>query len=313
MSVKPEKLIIGTRGSPLALWQAERVRNLLAKIDHTIVFDVKVIKTSGDWVPEHGEVPLGGNKSSFATEIEQALIAGEIDLAVHSMKDMETVLPDGLVIPYMLPREDVRDAFLSDQSDTFLTLPEGATVGTVSVRRAAFVLNKRPDLKIVPLRGNVHTRIEKIKNGQVDATFLACAGLNRLGLADQARSIVSLDDMLPSVGQGAIGVEIRESDLERFGFMQSMSSEVTFLCVSCERAVLNALGGSCHTPVGVLAQIKDDQLHLHVKIISSDGCDVWSHEESVRIGSLKEIVDYGCRVGMHLKSSVPSHILAYCG
>lgn len=307
MPVKLETLVIGTRGSPLALWQAEKVRSELALIGQKS--KIKTIKTTGDWSPHTGEVSLS-SKACFATEIETALLNGEIDLGVHSMKDMEVDLPDGLSIPFMLPRADVRDAFLSRAAKNLGELPIGAIVGTVSPRRAAFALHMRADLKIVPFRGNVQTRIDKMISGQVDATFLAVAGLDRLRMNSQITSVVDLEYMLPSVGQGAVGIEIRQADRERFSFMESFSCEHTRLCVETERGVLRALSGSCHTPVGVLAELNDFKMRLRVKVLSQDGSQVWSANESASVGSILEAVEFGEAVGCTLKRIVPEGVLS---
>lgn len=307
MAVKSEKLIIGTRGSPLALWQAEETQRLLALNGY--ISDVKVIRTEGDWGADQGEVPLS-SKACFATEIEAALLVGQIDLAVHSMKDMEVDLPEGLCLPFMLPRGDVRDAFLSNKAQQFTDLPKGCVVGTVSPRRGAYALYMRPDLKIVPLRGNVHTRLNKMKDGQVDATFLACAGLGRLGMIDEITSVMGLDDMLPSVGQGAIGIEIRVGDRKFFSFMEDFSCLTTVLCVEAERGVLRALSGSCHTPVGVLAELRDDLMHLRVQVISPDGKNSWGADESALVGSVEEAVQFGEGVGSKLKPDITAGVLS---
>ncbi len=313
MSVKPEKIIIGTRGSPLALVQANMVKDLIARIGQSIDVSLLVIKTSGDWSPRDGEVrlnALAGGKAQFATEIEDALLRGEIDIAVHSMKDMETILPDGLSIPFMLPRADVRDAFLSNISQNIVDLPTGCTVGTSSVRREAFLLNKRPDLKITVFRGNVQTRIDKLRAGQVDATFLACAGLNRLGLSHEITSIIEIEDMLPAAAQGAVGIEIRSKDMDRLSFLSQLSCAKTYKCVSAERGVLRALGGSCHTPVGVYAELDGDDMRLRVQVISLDGKDVWAEDESLKIYSYEDASVFGKTVGMRLKSIVPEGVLS---
>ncbi|PCJ98203.1 MAG: hydroxymethylbilane synthase [Zetaproteobacteria bacterium] len=308
----PEKVVIGTRGSPLALVQANMVKDEIVKIGQNIDVKLVIITTSGDWRPEDGEVrlqALEGGKAQFAKEIEEALLCKEIDIAVHSMKDMETILPEGLIIPFMLPREDSRDVLLSVNSQNILDLPVGCTVGTVSARRQAFLLNMRPDLNVVPLRGNVQTRIDKLKAGQVDATFLACAGLNRLGLSHEITSIIECDDMLPSVGQGAIGIEMRDVDMERLSFIGQFSCENTFICVECERSVLRALGGSCHTPIGVSATYDGGEIHLRVKIISVDGKDVWVEDVRTEIGSYADAVQFGSNVGERLKDVVPKEVL----
>ncbi len=318
MSVKPqynypEKIVIGTRGSPLALWQANKVKYEIASIGQNIDVTIRIIKTSGDWCPSDGEKRLDalqGGKAQFAKEIEEALLDGKIDIAVHSMKDMETILPEGLVIPFMLPRADFRDGFLSNNAQNIDDLPDGCTVGTSSVRRQAFLLNKRPDLKVVPFRGNVETRISKLRKGQVDATFLAIAGLFRLGLMEEVSSIVDIDDMLPSVAQGAVGIEIRKDDSKKLSFIDQLSCLDTVLCVECERAVLRELNGSCHTPVGVLAQLDSGDIHIRACVISSDGKDKWYHEGRAKVSIVDEAIALGSRVGSRLRQMVPTNIIS---
>ena len=321
MSVKPEytypeKIVIGTRGSPLALWQAKKVKSEIDNIGQNIDVTIRVIRTSGDWNPEDGEKrleSLEGGKAQFAKEIEEALLTKEIDLAVHSMKDMETELPEGLVIPFMLSRADVRDAFLSNNIQNIDDLPMGSVVGTVSVRRQAFLLNKRPDLKVVPFRGNVETRIKKLRAGHVDATFLAAAGLERLGLLHEVQLIVDTDYMLPSVGQGAIGMEIREADHKIMSFIDQFSCSKTYICVESERAVLRVLNGSCHTPVGVLAEVENDILSLTACVVSQDGKKKWSEAEKKKVGGLKDALSVGEAIGKRLKERVPEDILSNKG
>ncbi len=317
MSVKsqqryPKKLIIGTRGSDLALWQAHKVRDEMARISPDVSLEIRVINTSGDWRPEQGEVPLeavDGGKAQFAKELEEALLAGEIDIAVHSMKDMEANLPQGLVIPFMLPREDPRDAFLSNNAQNIDDLSAGSVVGTVSVRRQAFLLHARPDIKVVPFRGNVQTRIDKLNSGQVDATFLACAGLNRLGMSQAITSVIDIEDMLPSVGQGAVGVEMRGADVEFLSFIGQISCIETVSCVFCERGVLRALNGSCHTPVGVYSTLNKGEMHLRVKVVAPDGSQMWEADERARIETPEEATQFGERIGARLKVDVPDGIL----
>ena len=279
MTVKPpanklSKITLGTRGSPLALAQTELVRAGLAKIDQALSIEIKIIKTSGDWTAGQKEAPLEesqGGKSLFAKELEEALMTGEIDAAVHSMKDMETDLPNGLVIPFMLPRADARDVFLSNIAQKIDDLPEGSLVGTVSPRRASFVLSCRPDLRIVPLRGNVQTRIDKMLSGQVDATILARAGLARLGLPQADIKPIPIEDMVPAAGQGAVGIEIRAEEVQKLSIIGQISCSKTYVCVNLERAVLSGFGGSCRTPVGVHAQPFEDHILLHICLLSPDG------------------------------------------
>jgi len=313
MSVKPEKIKIGTRGSPLALAQARTVRAELGRVAPEIETELVVIKTSGDWRPSDGEARLeesDGGKGLFAKEIEEALLAGRIDAAVHSMKDMETVLPEGLIIPFMLPREDARDAFLSNKAQKIGGLPAGSAVGTASVRRAAFLLSKHPDLKMVPFRGNVQTRIDKMRAGQVDATFLACAGLNRLGLAHEISSILEPEEMLSAAGQGAVGIEVREQDVSKLSVIGQICCNKTNLCVSTERAVLAALDGSCHTPVGVYAQMENEQMFLRAQVVSLDGQQSFYEEALFRVSGLEEAQGFGRDVGEILKARIPAGILS---
>lgn len=312
MTVKSEKIIIGTRGSPLALWQANFVKDKLAKISQYIQFDIKVINTSGDWRPQDGEVRLKeseGGKGQFAKEIEEALLAGVVDIGVHSMKDMETVQPQGLEIPFILEREDPRDAFLSDCAQTIEDLPIGAVVGTASMRRGAFLLNMRPDLKVVPFRGNVHTRIEKLRAGQVDATLLACAGLKRLGLGHEVASIVPENILLPAVAQGAIGIEIRSQDRNKLSFIDQLNCLKTNICVAAERSFLAVLNGSCHTPVGVLATIEVREMTIKARVVSPDG--VFSYADRIvgQVSSLEQAVSLGVELGGRMKPHIPEGIL----
>ncbi|MEQ8823975.1 MAG: hydroxymethylbilane synthase [Filomicrobium sp.] len=263
---------IGTRGSPLALAQAHEVRSRLMAahgLDESR-FEIVVIKTSGDTILDRPLSEVGG-KGLFTKEIEEALIAGTIDLAVHSMKDVATELPPGLSISTILPREDVRDAFISLHYASLSEMPEGAKVGTSSLRRAAQVKYLRPDLEVVGFRGNVQTRLQKLQDGVADATFLACAGLNRLGIADRITSAVETGEMLPAVAQGAVGIEVREEDEATKDLLAALNDEVTALCVTAERAFLRTLEGSCRTPIGGIAELSGGQLTLRGEVLSPDG------------------------------------------
>ena len=263
---------IGTRGSPLALAQAAEVRARLEAAHgpgrHS--FDVRVIKTTGDRIQDRPLAEAGG-KGLFTKELEEALLGGDIDLAVHSMKDMPTLLPAGLAIACLLPREDVRDAFISRKSASLMDLPPGAVMATSSLRRQAQVLHLRPDLKVVPMRGNVETRLRKLEEGIADATLLACAGLHRLGLADRITSAIPTDQMLPAVAQGAIGVEIRSEDEATAGLLSPLNDEVTALAVTAERAFLAKLEGSCRTPIAGLAELSGGHLVFRGMILTPDG------------------------------------------
>jgi len=266
------KIRIGTRGSPLALAQARQVQARLAAAHGPgeDAYELVVIKTTGDKITDRPLAEEGG-KGLFTKEIEEALIAGEIDLAVHSMKDMPTVLPRGLAIGATLEREDPRDAFISVKYASLADVPAGATVGTSSLRRQAQVLHRRPDLKVVPFRGNVETRLKKLDEGLADATFLACAGLNRLGLARHIKAPMDTDVMLPAVAQGAIGIEIRSDDLDTSRLVAPLNDAATALCVAAERAFLAKLDGSCRTPIAGLAELRGGMLHFRGEILTPDG------------------------------------------
>lgn len=272
-----KSLRIGTRGSPLALAQTHMVRNLLAKAhgvdnDH---FAVEIIKTSGDLIQDRPLSDSGG-KGLFTKELDLALIAGSIDLAVHSSKDLPTHLPAEIIIAGYLPREDVRDAWIGRDGLTIDALPAGAVVGTASLRRAAQVKRRRPDLKTTLLRGNVHTRLAKVESGEVDATLLALAGLKRLGLADRATALLPLDDFPPAVGQGAIGVTARAGDAETRAALAPILDETTALALTTERAFLSALDGSCRTPIAGHATVSGGELSFYGEVLKADGSEVWT-------------------------------------
>jgi hydroxymethylbilane synthase len=267
------KLRIGTRGSVLALAQAQEVHARLeaAHGADRHQFAVQIIKTSGDRIQDRPLAEAGG-KGLFTKEIEEALLARAIDLAVHSMKDMPTILPAGLTIACYLPRLDVRDAFISAKAASLARLPAGAVVGTSSLRRQAQVKRLRPDLEVVPLRGNVDSRLKKLGEGAADATLLACAGLMRLGLSRAITEPMSVDDMLPAVAQGAIGVEIRADDDRTAHLLAPINHPQTALAVSVERAFLAKLDGSCKTPIAGLAELTaPDRLLFRGAILAPDG------------------------------------------
>ena len=266
------KLRIGTRGSPLALWQAHEVRRLLCAA-HGLAEEaiaIVVIKTSGDRIQDRPLSEVGG-KGLFTKEIEEALLERSIDLAVHSMKDVATVLPEGLVIPCLLPREDPRDALISPKARSLAELPPGAVVGTSSLRRQSQVRQVRPDLKVVSLRGNVETRLRKIADGHADATLLALAGLKRLGLEAHVAAALSVDEMLPAIAQGAIGIEVRSDDDGTARLLEPLHHADTGMRVAAERAFLARLDGSCRTPIAGLAELKGGQLRFRGRIFAIDG------------------------------------------
>ncbi|MBL4757336.1 MAG: hydroxymethylbilane synthase [Rhizobiales bacterium] len=295
-------LKIGTRGSPLALYQAEEVRDrLVATGAVSGKIEIMVIKTSGDAIQDRALRDAGG-KELFTKEIEQAILDGIVDIGVHSAKDMATELPPSLIMAAYLPREDVRDAFLSPNAASIADLPLGARIGTASLRRQAQVLALRPDLEVVLFRGNVQTRMRKLKAGEADATLLALAGLKRLGLEEIVSSIIPVEEMLPAVGQGAICIEALENSLAA-AIAGSLNDADTADCVIAERAFLAALDGSCRTPIAALATMEAGELHLNCEVLSPDG--KISHRRSgVCVRSDGAELGYG--LGKELRDMLPS-------
>lgn len=270
---------IGTRGSPLALAQAHETRRRLIEM-HSIpedCFEIVVIKTSGDRIQDRPLREIGG-KGLFTKEIEEAMLDGRIDIAVHSMKDMPVAQPLGLVLDCYLPREDPRDAFLSPIVETLTDLPAGSLVGTSSLRRRAQILYKRPDLKVVEFRGNVQTRLRKLDEGIAHCTFLAMAGLNRLGMEEAANAPIALTDMLPAVAQGAIGIERRDGDGPIKELLSPIHDFATGYQIDAERAYLARLEGSCEMPIAGLAELFDGQMRLRGEILRPDGSECIAHE-----------------------------------
>lgn len=274
---------IGTRGSPLALAQAHETRDRLMQAHNLTAnaFEICVIKTTGDdrtMIDADIALKTIGNKGLFTKEIEEAMIAGSIDIAVHSTKDMPVQQPVGLVLDVFLPREDVRDAFVSLKYASIEDLPEGATVGTSSLRRRAQLMAKRPDLNMVEFRGNVQTRLKKLEDGVADATFLAMAGLNRMDMTDVPAHAITPEDMLPAIAQGTIGIERRTDDMRAKEILAPLHDVETGLRLAAERALLAALDGSCETPIGGLAMIEAGQIWLRGEILSPDGHLVFNGE-----------------------------------
>lgn len=292
-------LRLGTRGSPLALAQANTVRTLLARSTGApeTAFEVVVIKTTGDAIQDRPLSEVGG-KGLFTKEIEEALLGGRIDLAVHSAKDMPTISQPGLLLAACLEREDPRDAFISLKAKSLADLPHGARLGTASLRRQAIVKKARPDLVVSPLRGNVETRLRKLEAGEVDATLLAIAGLNRLGLAQHATHIMSAEEFLPAVAQGAIGIETRGDDNRTRQLVAPINHAPTFIAVACERAFLTALDGSCKTPLAGHATLSGDTLHFRGLIARPDGAAAHGITGN---GHIRDAVRIGEEAGRELK------------
>lgn len=311
MAVSGSTINIGTRGSPLALAQAEMTKAALLGAHPALKPDditIVPIKTTGDKVQDRTLSEIGG-KGLFTKEIEEALIDGRVDLAVHSMKDMPTFLPEGLVIAAMLEREDPRDVLISPVADSIASLPHGAVIGTAALRRQAQLLAIRPDLKVQPLRGNVGTRLDKLARGEATATLLALAGLKRLGRVDAATAILSTDVMLPAVAQGAIGIEIRLNDARMGPLVAAINHQPTTIAVTAERAMLAVLDGSCRTPIAGYAEIFGTQLRLRGLIALPDGSESHRTEETGN-ATLEGAAALGRAVGEKLKALAGPSFLA---
>jgi hydroxymethylbilane synthase len=304
-------LLIGTRGSPLALWQARHVRALLIAAHGLEDGDIglAIITTSGDRIRDQPLRDLGG-KGLFTKEIDEALLGGEVDLAVHSMKDLPTALPSGIAIAAVLPRADVRDAFISRTGQPLRALPRGAIVGSSSLRRQAQILRLRPDIEVIDFRGNVETRLAKLERGLADATLLALAGLERLGLAARVTSVLSTEDMLPAVAQGAIGVACRGGDAETRELVQALDDAASATAVVCERAFLAELDGSCRTPIAGLAEIADGALRFRGLVLKPDGTAWHAVELS---GSGTDAARIGREAGRELLTRAGPNFLASFG
>jgi hydroxymethylbilane synthase len=302
------RLRIGTRGSPLARAQTDIVRARLAvanRLDPAAI-DVVAISTSGDAVRDRPLAEAGG-KGLFTKEIEEALLAGQIDLAVHSAKDVPTFLPKGLVLAAFPERADPRDAFVSENFARLADLPAGAVVGSASVRREALVRRMRPDVAVRLLRGNVNTRLEKVASGAFDAAVLALAGLERLGLSARAKEVLDPEIFPPSVGQGAIAIEIRAADEKAARLVAAINDVPTATALAAERAFLAELDGSCRTPIAGHARIVKGRLRFHGLVISPDGREA---VETAREGLPSDAARLGADAGRELKSRAPAGVLA---
>ncbi|GGE49924.1 hydroxymethylbilane synthase [Actibacterium pelagium] len=285
-----DPLKIGTRGSPLALAQAYETRRRLMEA-HGLpeeAFEIVVITTTGDRVLDRALKEIG-NKGLFTKEIEEAMLDKRIDIAVHSSKDLPNEQPEGLIVDTFLPREDVRDAFVSFKYSSISELPEGATVGSSSLRRRAQLANVRPDLKLVEFRGNVQTRLKKLQDGVAEATFLAMAGLNRLNAQDVPRTAIEVEEMLPAVAQGAIGIEHRIADDRVATLLRAIHHTQTGQRLDAERAFLAGLDGSCETPIGGLAELDGDTVTLRGEILRPDGSERLAKSTSGPISEAKEL------------------------
>lgn len=300
MSDQP-KIVIGTRGSPLALAQAHETRDRLQAAHEELrgdgVIEIEVIKTTGDMILDRPLSEIGG-KGLFTKEIDDAQLSGRIDIAVHSMKDVPTWLPDGISLPCILPREDVRDVFISNKAKTLADLPKGAVIGSASLRRQAQIKAAYPHLEVITFRGNVQSRLRKLEEGVVDATLLANAGMRRLKYEDAITSVIDEDVMLPAVAQGAIGISCRSDDERMFNYLAPLNCETSTTRVLAERALLRVLDGSCRTPIAALAVIEGDEIYLRGMLAKPDGSEVLTNEMR---GPISDPDGLGTKAGLELK------------
>lgn len=313
MSTKPRSdravVVIGTRGSPLALAQAYETRRRLVEsfpdLSEDGAIEIRVVHTTGDMVLDKALSEIGG-KGLFTKEIDVAQLTGEVDIAVHSMKDVPTWLPDGICLPCMLPREDTRDVFISPKAQSIEDLPDGSVIGSASLRRQSQILAKNPTLKVVNFRGNVQTRLRKLEEGVVDATLLALAGLSRMDMTEHITKIIGMDEMLPAVAQGAIGITCREGDTKMLDFLAPLNHAATKNCVDCERAFLAKLDGSCRTPIAGQATIDDNGvMHFRGLVAKPDGSLVYEVERS---GKAEDRVAIGTAAGEELRAKMGADI-----
>ncbi len=280
------KLRIGSRGSQLALWQANHISALLRERGHEV--EIEIIHTTGDKITDVA-LAMVGTKGMFTKEIEEALAAGKVDLAVHSLKDLPTELPKGFEIAAITERQDPRDAFCSVHHKSFQELPKGARVGTSSLRRQAQLKAIRPDLDIHPLRGNVDTRLRKLEQGEYDAIILASAGLKRLGKTELIKQIIPAEIMCPAAGQGALGIEIREGDARTREYLKFLDDLAARAATTCERALLNSLGGGCQVPIGAFAEVKNGKLRLDSIVADPDGSKLLRDSRDGRIEDAEKL------------------------
>ena len=310
--VQTDKIIrIGTRGSPLALWQADAVKNRLISMLGLSPDRVErvIIKTSGDMIQDRALSQAGG-KGLFTKEIDEAMLAGAIDLAVHSAKDMPTAFPAGIDIAGYLPREDARDCLISARFGSLDALPKGAVIGTASLRRAALIKRLRPDLETTLLRGNVETRLRKTSEGEVDATLLALAGLKWVGLERHATMVMPIDVFPPAVGQGAIAITARASDGPVAALVRGIADDETGTALAAERAFLTVLDGSCRTPIAGYATVSDGMVHFRGMLLRVDGSEVFETQCS---GPSQEAAALGAQAGRDILSRAPADVLMHSG
>ncbi len=300
-----KNLKIATRKSPLALWQANYVKDRLLAKHNDLDVELVTMTTQGDKILDTPLAKIGG-KGLFVKELEQGMLAGDADIAVHSMKDVPMDLPPGFALPVICERETPFDAFVSNQYETLEALPQGARVGTSSLRRSSQLLQQRPDLEIRSLRGNVQTRLSKLDSGEFDAIILAAAGLVRLKLEDRIRDTIAAEIILPAVGQGAVGIECREDDADTMALIASLKDEPTFIRVSAERAFNHRLEGGCQVPIAAYAVLENNELWLRGLVASLDGQTVISGE---RRGTMDQAETMGISLAEELLANGAEAIL----
>ena len=303
--MKVHKIVIGSRGSQLALWQANWVKAELERLHSNVDINIRVITTSGDKIQD---VPLAkiGGKGLFVKEIEEALLAKEVDLAVHSMKDVPMEIPAELVVSVITKRESPLDALISKNGERLINLPQGATIGTSSLRRSSQLLKYRADFKIYPLRGNVDTRLRKVKTGNYDAIILASAGLNRLGWTSHITEEISEEILLPAMGQGALGIETRLEDTKTYDFISPLNHKQTNYAVTAERALVGRLDGGCQVPIGAYAKIENNLISLKGLVASLDGKTIYTSENT---GPVDDAINIGQELGSRLLKMGANEIL----
>ena len=303
--MKVHKIVIGSRGSQLALWQANWVKAELERLHSNVDINIRVITTSGDKIQD---VPLAkiGGKGLFVKEIEEALLAKEVDLAVHSMKDVPMEIPAELVVSVITKRESSLDALISKNGERLVNLPQGATIGTSSLRRSSQLLKYRADFKIYPLRGNVDTRLRKVKTGNYDAIILASAGLNRLGWTSHITEEISEEILLPAMGQGALGIETRLEDTKTYDFISPLNHKQTNYAVTAERALVGRLDGGCQVPIGAYAKIENNLISLKGLVASLDGETIYTSENT---GPVDDAINIGQELGSRLLKMGANEIL----
>jgi len=303
--MKAHNIVIGSRGSQLALWQANWVKSELERLHDNVDIDIRIIATSGDIIQD---VPLAkiGGKGLFVKEIEEALLANEIDLAVHSMKDVPMELPTELGISVITKRENPLDALISKNGEKLADLPQGATIGTSSLRRSSQLLKYRGDFKIHPLRGNVDTRLRKVEEGKYDAILLASAGLNRLGWANRITEEISHNILLPAMGQGALGIETRLDDTKIYDLISTLNHEQTHYAVSAERSLVGRLDGGCQVPIGAYARVEKGLITLKGLVASLDGEIIYKLEN---VGPVDDAINIGQELGAQLLKMGANEIL----